>query len=319
MNVLVTGAAGIVGYTTAILCLKNGLKVFAHDRVKCRSDLMDKNGKSLNWIQGDLNDLAHLVETVNKNKIEGIIHSAALPNVTSCRPVPMSATQVNVIATQNILEIARQMKLRRIVYVSTGAVFQSSKPDSFIKNTDHPSPNNVYGTTKYIGELLVNMYHKTYGVDCCTVRASWIWGPPEILYEFDLARGPVPYFLMNALKGQSIRDQSGGDFKANLTYVKDFAGALLLAYQKDKLPSRVYNISNGKHYTVSDVADAVKRVVTGAAIEVGPGMEPWSDIHVIRGSFDIKKAEKELGFKVKYFLEKGIEDYSKWLINRRVY
>lgn len=318
MNVLVTGASGIVGYTAAVTCFKKGLKVFAHDRVKCRPSLMDGNGKKLTWIYGDLNDWAHLVETIKKNKIEGVIHSAALPNVTSCRPVPVSATQVNVVATQNILEIARQMKLRRVVYVSTGAVFQLSEPDSYITDTDHPSPNNVYGTTKYMGELLVNMYHKTYGVDCCTVRASWIWGPPEILTEFDLARGPVPYFLMNALRGQKISDKTGGDFKANLTYVKDFAQALFLAYQKDTLQSRVYNISNGKHYTVRDVAHAVQKIIPDSDIEVGPGMEPWSDIHVIRGSFDITKAEAELGFKVEYFLEKGIEDYTEWLKDKKI-
>ncbi len=216
-------------------------------------------------------------------------------------------------ATQNLLELARQLKWRRFVYVSTGAVFQSSDPNSIVKDTDCPSPNNIYGNTKYMGELLVNMYHKTYGLDACTVRASWIWGPPYIMHKFDIAHGSVPYFLTKALRGESTVEESGGDFKANLTYVKDLANAIFLAYNKDALPSRIYNISNGEHYTVGQVADAVKRVIPGHRSKVGRGLKPWSDFHVPRGSFDITKAERELGYKVNYSLENGLKDYAQWL------
>jgi nucleoside-diphosphate-sugar epimerase len=313
MNVLVTGAVGNVGYITAIGCAEAGLEVVAHDRLKCEPSLADAAGAKVNWVQGDLNDWAHLLEITKKYKIEGVIHSAALSNVVLCRPVPLSATRVNVLATQYILELARQMNWRRVVYVSTGAVFQASDPDSFIKEMDPPSPNNVYGTTKYMGELLVNMYHKTYGVDACTVRASWVWGPPFILRKFDIARGPVPYFLLKALRCEKVHEPSGGGFKANLTYVKDLANALLLAYQKESLPSRIYNISNGKHYTIAQVVDAIKGVIPGAQLEVGPGLKPWSDFHVPRGSFDITRAEKELGFKVQFPLKKAISDYADWL------
>jgi len=313
MSVLVTGAGGNVGSMTAKVCAEAGLKVIVHDRVNYQKNIAELLGDNVERVTGDLDDWAHLLEITKKYKIEGVIHSAALSNVPLCRPVPLSATRVNVMTTQNLLELARQLEWRRVVYVSTGAVFQASDPNSFIKETDLPSPNNVYGTTKYMGELLVNMYYKTYGVDACTVRASWIWGPPYIMKEFDIAHGPVPYFLTKALRGENMDEPSGGDFMANLTYVKDLANALYLAYQKESLHSRIYNISNGRHYTIAQVADAVKKVIPGAHLEVGPGSKPWSDFHVPRGSFDITMAEKELGFKVNFFLEKGITDYAEWL------
>jgi UDP-glucose 4-epimerase len=103
---------------------------------------------------------------------------------------------------------------------------------------------------------------------------------------------------------------------ANLTYVKDLANALRLAYQKETLPNRIYNISNGRHYSITQVVDTINRVIPGAQLQVGPGMKPWIDYHVPRGSFDITKAREELGFKIQFDLEKGILDYADWLKDR---
>ncbi len=110
-----------------------------------------------------------------------------------------------------------------------------------------------------------------------------------------------------------MNETSGGDFMANLTHVKDLANALLLVYQKKSLPSRIYNISNGRHYTVAEVADAINRSIPGARLKVGPGLKPYIDFHVPRGSFDITKAENEFGFRVEYSIEKALSDYAQWL------
>ena len=160
MSVLITGAAGNVGCITARVCAEAGLQVVAHDRVNRDINIAQMLGDTVEWVMGDLNDWAHLMEISEKYHIEGAIHTAALSNAVLCRPVPLSAMRVNVLATQNLLELARQMDWRRFVNVSTGAVFQASDPNGFIREDDHPSPNDVYGTTKYMGELLVNLYHK---------------------------------------------------------------------------------------------------------------------------------------------------------------
>ena len=164
-----------------------------------------------------------------------------------------------------------------------------------------------------MGELLVNMYIKTYGVSACVVRASWIWGPPLITSGFDGPRGPIPYFLIRALRGEAVHEPSGGEFIANFTYVKDLASALVNAYLKESLPSNLYNVSNGEHYSTAQIVDAIKQAVPGADLSVGPGMTPWIDYTVLRGSFDISRVKKELGFEVEYPLLKGIADYAAWL------
>jgi nucleoside-diphosphate-sugar epimerase len=313
MSVLVTGAMGHVGYATVNACTSAGLDVVAYDQLTPDPVLTKAAGANVTWIRGDVTDWSGLLEIVREHNVDGVIHSAALANDHVCRPIPLSATQVNVLSTQNLLELARQLKWRRVVYVSTGAVYQASDPAGFILETDPPSPKNVYATTKYMGELLVNMYIQTYGVSACVVRASWIWGPALITSGFDGPRGPIPYFLIRALRGEAVHEPSGGEFIANFTYVKDLANVLVNAYCKESLPSNLYNVSNGEHYSTAQIVDAIKQVVPDAEISAGPGMTPWIDYTVLRGSFDISRVKKELGFEVEYPLQKGIADYAAWL------
>jgi nucleoside-diphosphate-sugar epimerase len=129
----------------------------------------------------------------------------------------------------------------------------------------------------------------------------------------DGSRGPIPYFLIRAVRGEKVNEPTGGEFFANFTYVKDVAHALLLAYRKDSLPSNLYNVSNGEHYSAAQIVETIRRVLPGAEVSVGPGMQPWIDYTVLRGSFDITRIRTELGFEVQYPLERAIGDYAAWL------
>lgn len=313
MSVLVTGAMGHVGYMTARACAQAGLDVVAHYHSTYNAKWAQAAGPRVRWVKGDVTDFAHLLEIAEQHGVEGAIHSAALPNDTVCRPVPVHSVGVNVLSTQHLLELARQRRWRRVVYVSTGAVYQASDPKGFIHETDPATPGNVYGTTKHMGELLVNMYQRTYGVSACTVRISWVWGPPLIPAGLDGPRGPIPYFLIRAVCGEKVHEPSGGEFIANFTYVKDVAHALFLAYRAESLASNLFNVSNGEHYSTAQIVETIRRVVPGAEVSVGPGMKPWIDYTVLRGSFDITRIRTELGFEVQYPLEKAIADYAGWL------
>lgn len=314
--VLVTGAMGHVGYMTVLECVAQGLDVVAHYHASFDRRLAEEAGPHVTWVKGDARDLAHLLEICERHGVEGAIHSAALPNDAVARPIPVHAVEINVLSAQYLLELARQRGWRRVVYVSTGAVYQASDPKGFIRETDPATPSNVYGTTKHMGELLVNMYQRTYGVSACTVRVSWVWGPPLVTRGLDGPRGPIPYLLLRALRGERVQEPSGGDFIANFTYVKDVARGLVLAYRAPSLPHTLYNLSNGEHYSTRQIVDAIRRAVPEADLSVGPGMEPWIDFTVLRGSFDISRAREDLGFDVRYPLDAAMADYAVWLRGR---
>lgn len=311
--VLVTGAMGHVGYMTVLECVAQGLEVVGHYHASFDRRLAEEAGPRVTWVKGDVRDFPHLLEVSERYGVEGAVHSAALPNNDVAKPVPVHAVEINVLSTQYLLELARQRGWRRVVYVSTGAVHQASDPKGLIPETDPATPSNVYGTTKHMGELLVNMYQRTYGVSACTVRVSWVWGPPLVTRGLDGPRGPIPYFLLRALRGERVHEPTGGDFIANFTYVKDVARGLVLAYRAATLPHSLYHLSNGEHYSTRRIVDAVRKAVPGADLSVGPGMEPWIGFTVLRGSFDISRIREDLGFEVRYPLEAAMADYAAWL------
>ncbi len=311
--VLVTGAMGHVGYATVLACAAGGLDVVAHYHSTFDRALAEAAGPGVEWVKGNVTDFPHLLEIAERHGVAGAIHSAALPNDDVARPVPVQAVEINVLSTQYLLELARLRGWRRVVYVSTGAVYQASDPKGFIREADPATPSNAYGTTKHMGELLVNMYEKTYGVSACTVRVSWVWGPTLVTRGLDGPRGPIPYFLGKAVRGEPAHEPSGGDFVANFTYVKDVARGLLLAYRPDRLGHNLYNLSNGRHYSTAEIVEAIRTVVPGSDLSVGPGTEPWSHYTVPRGSFDISRARADLGFEVQWPLERAMADYAAWL------
>ncbi len=114
MSVLVTGAMGHVGYMTALACAEAGLEVVGHYHASYDPDLARAAAPRVTWVKGDVTDFPHLLELADRHRIEGVIHSAALPNNDLCRPVPVYAGRVNVWSTQALLELARLKGLRRL-------------------------------------------------------------------------------------------------------------------------------------------------------------------------------------------------------------
>src|SRR4029434_358846 len=150
------------------------------------------------------------------------------------RPRPLPTIQTNIGATANLLDMARRQSWRRLLFVSTGSVFQTAtdatKP---ILEDAQPSATHVYSTTKYCGELLTRMYRMQFDLSASVVRVSWVYGPP--LVTDDPPRGPIPAFLKAVLKRQAIRLPSGADFAASFTYVSDVAAGLLAAWRACEL------------------------------------------------------------------------------------
>jgi UDP-glucuronate 4-epimerase len=159
--------------------------------------------------------------------------------------------------------------------------------------------------------LLTQMYRTQFGLSAAVVRISWVFGPP--LVTDDPPRGPVPAFLKAAISGQPIKLPSGADFAASFTYVGDVASGLLSAWRADALRHDVYHLGSGVNYTARQVADAVRSAVPGAAIELGPGTEPWTIHTRMRGPLAGERLKQDTGFVVAHSLDDGIRRYAEWM------
>lgn len=155
------------------------------------------------------------------------------------------------------------------------------------------------------------MYRRQFDLEASTVRISWVYGPPVVTDS--PARGPIPSFLIGALKGEARRDASGGDFAASFTYVEDVADGLLAVLRAPTLRHDVYHLGPGRNFSAREVAEAVRSAVPGAVIELGPGTSPWTTYTPLRGPLAGDRLRQDTGYEVGHALEDGMRAYADWL------
>jgi nucleoside-diphosphate-sugar epimerase len=314
MALLITGATGHVGLTLAALAGEAGLDVVAQHRSPVSQAQRDRAGPRVRWVRAALDDPFAVAALAAEHQIDGVVHSAAVPNDRLAASIPWETVQTNATATAALLELARIQKWRRFIYVSTGSVFQKEMDLTQPLTEDTPlSPATLYGSTKAAGELFVGMYRKQYGLSAATVRISFVYGPPLVPMERDLPRGPIVAFLSEALRGIAIREPAGGDFAASFTHVDDVAAGLLAAYQAPQLNHDVYHLGHGRNWTTFQVAAAVKAAVPGAVIEIGPGTAPWTTYNRMRGALAGNRLAQDTGFTPRLPLDEGVAAFAGWI------
>jgi nucleoside-diphosphate-sugar epimerase len=306
MTLLVTGVTGHVGGEVVRQAASRGMPVIATYRGECPAF-----DASVTWVRCDLTDPQAVRQLAEPHRIDACIHAAAVSNEAYAKPDPLGAIATNIGATASLLEAARIAGWRRFVLVSTGSVFQLVKdPTKPILEDDLPAAANVYGTTKLGAEVLTRMYRTEYGLSAATVRISWVFGPP--LISDQPQRGPIPSYLLRALRGTAIRER-GADFAASFTYVADVAEGLLAAATAPELRHPVYHLGHGINFTAEEVAAAVRRAVPGAVIELGTGTEPWTRYTSLRGPLAGRKFHADTGYRPAHTLEAGIAAYAAWM------
>lgn len=313
--VLITGASGHVGLTLVRLAAARGLRVLAQQRSTPPSGLVADLGPAVTWVRAELSDPFAIAAMLAEHRVEGCIHTAAVPNDRLARPDPWNAIRSNTLATASLLEIARRQGWRRFVYVSTGSVFQGVTLDSSgTLEEDHPpSAKSVYGSTKLAGEQFVATYRHDFALSAATVRISFVYGPPLVPEIRDLPRGPVVAFVREAMLGQAVREASGGDFQASFTHVDDVAEGLLAAYLAPDLRHAVYHLGHGRNWTTYEVVEAVRAAVPGSVVEVGPGTMPWTTFNTMRPALGGRRLEEDTGFRPRLPLQEGVAAFAGWM------
>lgn len=314
MALLVTGAMGHVGLEVVRQAVRNGHRVVAAYRNAFHSGDAAEIGPLATWVRADLSNPIELDAVLAANRVQGAIHTAAVPNDNVARGDPLSAVYSNVVAVAGLLEHARRDGWQRLINVSTGSVFQDAT------NTDLPvledratAVDNIYSTTKLCGELLTTMYASQLDVSAATIRISWVYGPPLVPAVRDHPRGPIPWFLRCALSGAAVDDPSGGDFLASYTHVSDVAAGLLAAYEASQLRHSLYHLGSGHNLSTSEVVRAVKSAVPEASITVGPGTAPYTDHTRMRGPLAGERLYQDTGFRPRLDLEQGVATFADWM------
>jgi len=299
-TVLLTGG-GFIGSQVVRALVERGDKVVVYDVAPDMRRFAGLKEDSLKIVRGDLLDLAYIISTLRENKVEKIVHTAAIGWRAGTHLQPMRTINVNVIGSANIFEAARLTGIKRVVNFSSYWVYGKTQYEPV--DEDHPcNPlEGVYNVTKYLAERWGALYYALYGLDVISIRPSAVYGPGQPPGEEPLS------ILVNAIHGIPTKLPRGRDLRFDPVCVFDVVQGVLKALdvEPDKLEHRVFNIALGKPHTVGEVAEIIKKLIPDAVIEIGPGLVPEWDCAT--GHISIERARRELGYEPKYQPTEGFK------------
>ena len=316
MTVLITGGCGAVGSRTAKRFLDEGEKVVLYDVTPIGGRPLESLRpylKNVNVVKGDILNLDQLEETMKEFAIDGVIHTAGILGDPPCREAPLRCIRVNVEGSANVFEAARLAKLKRVVYTSSRGVYTREATDRPLQE-EFPikqTLGSMYGLSKAVADMIGLEYSNSFALDLITCRLATVYGPGQ---QFQNYLSPM-LMVESAIDGRPYRLPSGRDHMYELIYVDDVAEALFLCYKIQAPQYRVFNIGSGRLTRLSELADLTRKLVPDAIIELGPG--PLGGMGGGGTPLDVTRAEKVLGFKPRYDLERGLKELVDWIKQKK--
>lgn len=304
-KILVTGAAGFIGFHTAIR-LKNvvGLDNFnSYYDPKLKEDrakILKEQGIEVRV--GDVADKVLLEEMVKTYQVDVIIHLAAQAGVRYSLVNPESYIKSNIDGFLSVLETVKKFPHIKLIYASSSSVYglNEKTPYSISDPTDKQA--SLYGVTKKANELMAETYHHLYKIDVTGLRFFTVYGPwgrPDMAYFF---------FVDKILKGETIDLFNFGMCERDFTYIDDIVDGIEAALKLSP-GSRLYNLGNHQPVPLLKFVETLeKHLGKKAQVE----LKPLAPGDVVKTFADITQSEKDLGFKPKIGIDEGLKKFVEW-------
>ena len=314
MNVLVTGGAGFLGGYLMAELARQGHEAFAYDILPPNAETLAVAPDLTDRLRiGQIGDIARLFDVCRSEKIEAIIHAANIVGLQPSLREPVTTYQTNVMGQVNVCEVARQLQMRRVVYVSSNAAYHKGSGSSLVETDPAFSirdgnPAGHYGTSKMAAEAIGLTYATFQDLDFLSVRITAIYG-------FAM-RSPlyIKPMVENAVLGRPTRFATGGRMKRDYTHVLDCSEGIVTALQAPRWNAgeqRVINVASGNARTAAEVAQTVRDIIPGADIEIDDALTPLEEQNVkMRASLDVAAAKRLLHWSPKWPLEAGVAEYA---------
>jgi UDP-glucuronate 4-epimerase len=308
MNVLVTGGAGFIGSHVVERLLQRGDRVTVIDDF---NDFYDPTVKRANArafatratiVEADIRDANRMKQVLHSIGCEAIVHLAARAGVRPSLAQPRLYTEVNILGTQNLLELARELGIKKFVFASSSSVYGVNQKVPFSEDDPIFKPISPYAATKLAGEALCHVYHHLYGLDIVGLRFFTVYGPRQ---RPDLA---IHKFTRAILAGQPIDLFGDGSTRRDYTHIDDILQGVLAALDRP-LGYEVINL--GESHTVS-LLDLVRLIeqATGTAAQIRWLPLQPGDVPITYA--DVTKARRLLGYNPRVNIADGIPDFVKW-------
>jgi len=325
MQVLVTGAAGFIGFHLARALIARGDTVVGVDNCndyydpalkEARLDLLRAEGQGrFAFIRQDIADHASLAAALAPHAFDRIAHLAAQAGVRYSIENPHAYVQSNLVGHLNLLEIARHRRVGHLVYASSSSVYggNTKVPFSVDDRTDHPV--SLYAATKRADELMSETYAHLYRLPLTGLRFFTVYGPwgrPDMMLWI---------FTRKILAGERLPVFNHGDMYRDFTFIDDIVAGVLASLDHppaddgaekaggSKSPHRLYNIGNNRSEHLMKVIRLIEQATGRTAdLDLLP-MQP-GDVH--RTEADIAAIQRDLGYAPTTTIEQGVPAFVDW-------
>ena len=296
-KILVTGGAGFIGSHVVDLFVAQGYEVVIVD------DLSTGRASNLNpaakFYQVDIRS-PQLRDVFQAEKPDFVSHHAAQMDVRRSVAQPLFDADINILGSINLLELAKEFQVKRLVYISTGGAVYG-EPERLPCDESHPiNPICQYGASKHTVEHYLYMYYVNYGLKYTVLRYPNVFGPRQDPHG---EAGVVAIFTGRMLAGESITINGDGEQTRDFVYVGDCAQANLLALTIDHEPG-IYNLGWGRPTSINEICSVLVNVTNYSfPVQYGPA-KVGETRHIY---LDASKAKKDLGWEPTITLEEGLE------------
>ena len=297
MKVMVTGGAGFIGSHVVDACLAAGHDVVIVDNLSTgNAENVDPRAR---LYEVDIRDEAALEAVFASEHPEIISHQAAKANVRESMTKPKLYAEVNILGSINLLELARQYGVQKVVYASTGGAVYG-EPEYLPADEAHPiNPLDPYGASKHQVEHYLYIYRKHYGLDYTILRYPNVYGPRQ---DPEGEAGVVAIWAYTMLNNKPAVVHGSGEQERDFVYVGDIAQANELALTKGG--GEIINLGSGIPTSINQVFDLLKSI-TGYDYARTHG--PAKQGEVFRSYITHEKAEAMLGWHATVPLAQGLE------------
>lgn len=314
MHVLLTGAAGFIGYHTAEALLAHGATVVGIDNLNDYYDVNLKKARleqlsqkaSFRFLKMDFSEREPMLALAGED-FSHIVHLGAQPGVRYSLENPYAYITANVMGHVVVLELARRLKgLKSVVYASSSSVYGGNSKVPFSVDDPVEHPVSLYAATKRSDELISHTYAHLYGIAQVGLRFFTVYGPwgrPDM--------API-LFTSAILKGEPIRVFNNGEMWRDFTYIDDIVAGVLSAMSikpQATPPHVVYNLGNNNSEKLTAFITELEKAI-GKKAEMR--FEPMQPGDVERTYADIEKTRQDLGYSPTTPISVGIPKFVAW-------
>jgi UDP-glucuronate 4-epimerase len=329
-NILVTGAAGFIGYHLCEALLKAGHKVigldnindyydvnlkytrlqqlgFDHDTAEVFDQLCSSKsyGTQMQFIRMHLEDRECLPKLFKEYEFDLVCNLAAQPGVRYSLENPEVYVDSNIIGFLNILECCRHYNIKRLVYASSSSIYGNSDAVPFKESDNVDKPISLYAATKKSNELMAYTYSHLYGIETIGVRFFTVYGP--------WGRPDMAMFLFTdaIVNNRPIKVFNNGDLSRDFTYIDDIISgvfAILLEDSNNTSLYKLYNIGNNSPVKLMSFIKSIENNLNLVAkkemlpMQAGDVHQTWADVSILQKDYDYRpNTSVEKG--VKYFID----------------